>query len=148
VVAAERAGAACLTRKEGPKAKEALHFEQFAELPDRTRRLKNPAPAPLTALAASWVVYPDPADAAWRAAENAAQATALATGNDAAGGGGAQLALPIEIVGNPLRVGGLDASHRTPQAVSLAEAAYDQRALPSGHLDVARLAVLADALED
>jgi hypothetical protein len=30
----------------------------------------------------------------------------------------------------------------------LAQAAYDHRDLPSGHLDPARLAVLADALED
>jgi hypothetical protein len=32
--------------------------------------------------------------------------------------------------------------------VSLAQAAYDERDLPSGHLDPGRLAVLADALED
>src|SRR5262249_23929019 len=31
---------------------------------------------------------------------------------------------------------------------SLAEAAYTERALPSGHLDPARLGVLADALEE
>jgi hypothetical protein len=30
----------------------------------------------------------------------------------------------------------------------LAQAAYDERALPSGHLDLSRLAVLADALEE
>jgi hypothetical protein len=30
----------------------------------------------------------------------------------------------------------------------LAEAAYDQRELPAGHIDPARLTVLADALED
>ena len=32
--------------------------------------------------------------------------------------------------------------------VSLAQAAYDQRILPIGHLDPARLAVLSDALEE
>ena len=32
--------------------------------------------------------------------------------------------------------------------VALARVAYDQRELPSGTLDVARLAVLADALEE
>ena len=36
----------------------------------------------------------------------------------------------------------------TPAVVSLAEAAYARRILPSGHLDPARLAVLADALEE
>ena len=37
---------------------------------------------------------------------------------------------------------------RSPQVVALAQAAYDQRELPSGTLDGARLAVLADALEE
>jgi hypothetical protein len=32
--------------------------------------------------------------------------------------------------------------------VALAQAAYDQRELPSGQLDIARLAVLADAQEE
>ena len=32
--------------------------------------------------------------------------------------------------------------------VRLARAAYEERELPSGHLDRARLAVLADALEE
>ncbi len=36
----------------------------------------------------------------------------------------------------------------TPTVLSLAQAAYDNRNLPSGTLDNARLAVLADALED
>ena len=32
--------------------------------------------------------------------------------------------------------------------VALAQAAYDQQLLPSGHLNPARLAVLADAVEE
>jgi ribosomal protein L37E len=36
----------------------------------------------------------------------------------------------------------------TPAAVSVAQAAYQERDLPSGRLDPARLAVLADALEE
>lgn len=36
----------------------------------------------------------------------------------------------------------------TPDAHSLAQAAYDERALPSRHLEPARLAVLSDALEE
>ena len=39
-------------------------------------------------------------------------------------------------------------SYRTPTVNSLVEAAYQERDLPSGHLDPARLAVLSDALED
>jgi hypothetical protein len=34
-----------------------------------------------------------------------------------------------------------------PEVIGLAEAAYEERLLPSGHLDPVRLAVLADALE-
>ncbi len=37
---------------------------------------------------------------------------------------------------------------RDSTVVTLAQAAYEERLLPSGHLDPARLAVLADALED
>jgi hypothetical protein len=37
---------------------------------------------------------------------------------------------------------------RTPLVASLAEAAYEHRDLPSGHLDLTRLAVLSDALEE
>lgn len=36
----------------------------------------------------------------------------------------------------------------TPRVLSLAEAAYQERSLPSGHLDNGRLAVLADALDE
>ena len=36
----------------------------------------------------------------------------------------------------------------SPQVISLAQAAYDERTLPSGELDPARLAVLSDALEE
>jgi hypothetical protein len=53
-----------------------------------------------------------------------------------------------EIVGNPFRPVTIDLAWLTPTVVSLAQAAYDERILPSGELDVARLAVLADALEE
>jgi hypothetical protein len=61
---------------------------------------------------------------------------------------GMQAGLLRDIVGNPFRPASVSPAWRTPQVVALAQAAYDQRALPSGHLDIARLAVLADALED
>jgi hypothetical protein len=53
-----------------------------------------------------------------------------------------------DIIGNPFRPVSLDSAWRTPAVVALATAAYDERILPSGHLDANRLAVLADALED
>jgi hypothetical protein len=42
----------------------------------------------------------------------------------------------------------LDPVHRISLVMSLARAAYDERFVPSGHLDPVRLAVLADALEE
>jgi len=59
-----------------------------------------------------------------------------------------QLELLRDIVGNPFRQILIDGSWRSPTVLRLATAAYDERALPSGHLDPARLAVLSDALEE
>lgn len=42
----------------------------------------------------------------------------------------------------------LDPAWRTPTVEALANAAYDERRLPSGRLDPERLAVLADSLEE
>jgi hypothetical protein len=56
-----------------------------------------------------------------------------------------------DIFGNPFRPVALDPAWSTRNdgaAVSLAQTVYDDRDLPSGHLDAARLAVLADMLEE
>jgi hypothetical protein len=53
-----------------------------------------------------------------------------------------------DVVGNPFRPVVLNPAHRTPTIVSLAEAAYNERLLPGGHLSPDRLSVLADALEE
>jgi hypothetical protein len=64
----------------------------------------------------------------------------------------AQLRRQAEVIrcvfGNPFRPVAFDPAWRTPAVVSLAEAAYDERILPSGELDPQRLAILADALEE
>jgi len=52
------------------------------------------------------------------------------------------------IFGNASRPAPADPTWRTATTVSLATAAYEDRNLPSGHLDPDRLAVLSDALED
>jgi hypothetical protein len=52
------------------------------------------------------------------------------------------------IVGNPFRPVTLNPAWLTPNVRGLAEAAYDERRLPSGELEGDRLAVLADALEE
>ena len=48
-------------------------------------------------------------------------------------------------MGNPFCRASADPACLTPTVVSLAQAAYDERILPSGELETARLAVLADA---
>jgi len=49
---------------------------------------------------------------------------------------------------NPFRPVTPEPAWSTPQVVALAQAAHEQRELPAGTLDTARLAVLADALEE
>lgn len=52
------------------------------------------------------------------------------------------------IIGSPFRSPRLDPAFRTPSVLTLAQAAYEERILPSGHLDSTRLLILADALEE
>src|SRR5262249_38408083 len=53
-----------------------------------------------------------------------------------------------EVIGNPFRPVTLDPAWQSPAIVSLAQAAYDDRLMPSGEFSPARLAVLSDALEE
>jgi hypothetical protein len=53
-----------------------------------------------------------------------------------------------EVLGNPFRHVVLESAWRTPTVTALATAAYEERSLPAGTFDPARLAVLSDALED
>jgi hypothetical protein len=59
-----------------------------------------------------------------------------------------QSALLRDLLGNAFRPVFIDAAWLTPIVISLATAGYKERSLPSGELDQARLAVLADALEE
>jgi hypothetical protein len=59
-----------------------------------------------------------------------------------------QQAMLRDLFGNPFRPATLDPGWLTPDVLTLAQAAYDHRTLPAGTLDPARLALLADALED
>jgi hypothetical protein len=53
-----------------------------------------------------------------------------------------------DIFGNPFHPVALDPSWLTPTVIALSQATYAERHLPSGRLDPARLAILADALEE
>jgi hypothetical protein len=60
----------------------------------------------------------------------------------------AQLHTIRDVIGNPFRPVQIDPSWLTPVVTQLANAAYEERILPSGQLDPHRLTVLADALEE
>jgi hypothetical protein len=62
--------------------------------------------------------------------------------------GRAHCHLGRDIFKSPFRPVTLDPTSLTPLVVSLAQAAYEERSLPSGELDATRLTVLADALEE
>jgi hypothetical protein len=57
-------------------------------------------------------------------------------------------ALLREIIGNPFRPVTFNSAWLSSTVTTLAEAAYEERDLPSGELDRDRLVILADALED
>jgi hypothetical protein len=60
----------------------------------------------------------------------------------------AKCALLRDLFGNPFRAVRLDPAWLTADVLALARAAYGERLMPWGELDPARLAVLADALEE
>jgi hypothetical protein len=94
-------------------------------------------------------------NAVWRTMRIAGIEVARAAGGLEAGAmdhGAAQAALARDIIGNPFRpAAAVDPSWLVWHGgalTRLARAAYEARRLPKGTLDPARLAVLADALED
>ncbi len=59
-----------------------------------------------------------------------------------------QIDLLCDIFGNPFRPVSVNPTWQTPTVLALAHAGYENRILPAGMLEPARLAVLADALEE
>jgi hypothetical protein len=108
------------------------------------------------------ILWPEAQKAAYYASSNAYLACAAianpGAGSSDIGFGSSQRAearaqtdVLRDIFGNPFRPVVLDPAWLTwndGAAVSLAQTVYDDRDLPSGHLDAARLAVLADMLEE
>jgi hypothetical protein len=98
-----------------------------------------------------WGAHPQ-AWAAARLAARVAHALAALVGDWAAAAEDkAQCELLREVFGNPHRPAAVDGACRTWRGGlvhGMAQAAYEERQLPSGLLDNARLAVLADGLEE
>jgi hypothetical protein len=90
---------------------------------------------------------------AWKVAGAAKSATEAASWASAwnqveAGEYQQQVWLLRDLFGNPFRSVSLAPAWMTPPVRNLAQAAYENRLLPSGLLDNTRLAVLADMLEE
>jgi hypothetical protein len=129
--------------------------EQFADHQATAAQLNEAAVAAWNArwdevgsrVAVSTVLADDPTGKrAWKSArdlggEDDVQQALLAAA-------GKQVPTLRDLFGNPFRPIPTNPSWLTPTVVSLAQAAYDERTLPSGELDSVRLAILADALEE
>jgi hypothetical protein len=106
-------------------------------------------PAQAVATDTAWAATKEPWDTLLYASTPAVRAAAWAAATDSARA--IQAALLRCLVGNPFGPAALDATWLAWNGGligQLAQAAYDERQLPSGHLDPDRLAVLADALEE
>jgi hypothetical protein len=144
-IAAERA------ERESKKAKASLKAaeEKAAAAALRLRRTKGtPAGTAAAAEAAKWAVHSDPGWGASRAASSAAAASAESTGREAGIEGRVQMALLVDLHGNPLWPVALDPRWRTEEVVRVAQATADNRIVPGGELESDRLRVFADALEE
>jgi hypothetical protein len=105
----------------------------------------------VAAITAAWTGRPKQGYVPW-GADAATVANTLAYLAGHAAECAAQAALLRCLFGNPLRpLPRVDANvlgWRDGTVARLAQAAYEERSLPLGHLDAARLTILADALED
>jgi hypothetical protein len=81
-------------------------------------------------------------------AARAAYAAGIEAGPSAVAAQWAWQAALLRDIFNPFRPMSLDHAWRTPTVIALARAAYQERLPPQGELDLARLGVLADALEE
>jgi hypothetical protein len=125
--------------------------DKRATLRELQRACANVSPAHRRP-AAVWLTEAVSGLAPWQGSGEAPGHAARAR-REEAGGEGWWLALREQAVVlrdifNPFRPVPLDAAWRTLDVLALAHAAYEERHLPSGHLDPACLSVLCDALED
>src|SRR5262249_26431435 len=106
----------------------------------------DPEPDKLWIAANSVIEATDPN--AQEAAENALLEILGLTGRGQTARASRLASLPHDVFGNPFRAIALDRSWRPATTISLAQAAYKERLRDGGHLDPARLLILADALEE
>jgi hypothetical protein len=148
VEVSEQFADALATSEELEAAREGARQQVRSKGPRALPRTKA-AVAHLGLLSAVWVSSADAWDSAsaagvwWGTARSRAQSEEL-TAREAQERAG----ILRDLFGNPFRPVTPDAAWLTPTVISLAQAAYEERTLPSGDLDSARLAVLADALEE
>jgi hypothetical protein len=107
----------------------------------------------LTAWVAAWAAS-DP-DLVVFGARMASLAAARASGEPGQKGGASDREEQLkqcqslrDLFGNPFRPLSLDPAWHIPTVMSLAQASYANRLLPSGHLDPDRLIILSDCLEE
>jgi hypothetical protein len=117
--------------------------ERYADAPED-------ADVPAGAEPAEWAA---PAEGDWARPAEAVRWAAIGAAELAGAAGRAQAlaacaGLLRDAVGNPFRPAPLGLGWPGADALALALAAYEERLLPSGRLDPARLSVLADALEE
>jgi hypothetical protein len=147
VVTAERYADGRATRAELSRAEEEAN-DAFAAARDDEREVARLAANAVYAVTCAGVGW----DFARCAAEEAVEAVGVAAREEMSAAKvievSAQLALLRCVFGNPFWAVEAEPAWRTQTVMALAQAAYEERELPAGTLDPARLAVLADALEE
>jgi hypothetical protein len=84
----------------------------------------------------------------WDSAETCGNVVEFMTGTPKEAEHVAQVAFLLDIFGNPFHPVTINPAWQSPTVLALATAAYENRILPAGTLEPARLSVLADALEE
>jgi hypothetical protein len=142
VEVAERKADGLAGKDEVQKARKA------AALVPQVREKLRGTPTPRAANVARFLLHPSAAEASQTAAIRASRAMAESGATTWIAEAQVQFELLRDVFGNPFQPVTVSPAWQTAEVVALAQAAYEGRELPAGTLDLARLAVLADALEE
>jgi hypothetical protein len=127
---------------------EVQKVRKAAALVSQVRQRLHGTPAEWAANVARFLLHPSAAEASQTAAVRSSIARAESGATTREAEDRLQFELLRDIFGNPFHPVSISPIWLTPTVKNLATAAYDNRTLPAGTLDTARLAVLADALEE